>query len=94
MRFCLYDIKYDRVILVAKNFASALEQKEKFGIFNDVSVFPLLSKKEYMLVPHSYRGNVSGRHYLLYEIPGVIEQRYDQVIVQEEKDDMDFENGS
>ncbi|UKS24109.1 hypothetical protein LOZ80_20980 [Paenibacillus sp. HWE-109] len=83
MKFCLYDTKYDRIILVEKSFLTALELKDRFGMAVDIAILPILSKKEYMSFPSSFRGEVSGRSYLLYEVPGVIEQRYDQVIVQE-----------
>ncbi|GGI45624.1 hypothetical protein GCM10008018_13090 [Paenibacillus marchantiophytorum] len=83
MKFCLYDTKYDRIILIEKSFLSALELKDRFGMSVDIAILPILSKKEYMSFPSSFRGEVSGRSYLLYEVPGVIEQRYDQVIVQE-----------
>ncbi|OPH50410.1 hypothetical protein BC351_07040 [Paenibacillus ferrarius] len=83
MKFCLYDTKYDRVILIEKNFLTALTLKDKFALSVDIAVLPILSEKEYLSFPSSFRGEVSGRSYLLYEVPGVIELRYDQVIVQE-----------
>ncbi|MEC0227690.1 hypothetical protein [Paenibacillus alba] len=83
MKFCLYDTKYDRIILIEKNFLSALMLKDKFGLSVDIAVLPILSEKEYLSFPSSFRGEVSGRSYLLYEVPGVIELKYDQVIVQD-----------
>lgn len=93
MRFCLYDIKYDRIILVAKNLTMAVSQKEKFGLSNDVSVYPLLTKEEYLLFPHSFRGIVNGQNYLLFEVPGRLEQKYDRVIIQDEQNLDDFQEG-
>jgi hypothetical protein len=84
MKFCLYDTKYERIILVAKNLTMAFSQKEKFALSNEVSIFPLLSKEEYMLYPHSFRGIVNGQSYLLFEVPGGLEHKYDRVIVQDE----------
>ncbi|NOU74663.1 hypothetical protein GC098_25290 [Paenibacillus sp. LMG 31458] len=50
---------------------------------SDVSVLPILTKDEYLSFPASFRGEVNGLSYLLYEVPGVLEARYDQVIVRD-----------
>ncbi|NOV03596.1 hypothetical protein [Paenibacillus planticolens] len=83
MKFCLYDTKYDRVILIEKDFVTAVSLKDKFGLSVDIAVLPIMSKKEYLSFPISFRGEVSGRFYLLYEVPGIIEPKFDQVIVQD-----------
>ncbi|MDD9269064.1 hypothetical protein ACFPES_18630 [Paenibacillus sp. GCM10023248] len=83
MKFCLYDTKYDRIILIENKFAAALSMKEKFGMSVDIAVLPLLSKDQYLASPPSFRGEVNGRFYLLYDIPGFPEKKYGQVIIHE-----------
>lgn len=84
MKFCLYDTKQNQIILVDHNLPAVLSHKRRMGISVDVAVLPLLSKQEYITYPPSFRGEVNGRNYLLYHVPGILEYRYDRVIVQDE----------
>ncbi|MBP1965324.1 hypothetical protein J2Z65_004561 [Paenibacillus aceris] len=84
MKFCLYDKRDKRVVLIENNILSAFNlKKTKCGMSSDISVLPILSKDEYLSFPDSFRGEVNGLSYLLYEVPGILERRYDQVIVRD-----------
>lgn len=83
MEFCLYDNKNERVVLIENDLLSAFNLKTRCGLSSDISVLPIMSKYEYLSFPASFRGEVNGITYLLYEVPGLLERRYDQVIVRD-----------
>ncbi|NOU88379.1 hypothetical protein GC102_21845 [Paenibacillus sp. LMG 31460] len=83
MKFCLYDNIQEQVVLIENNLLSAYYLKTEYGLSSDISVLPILSKDEYLSFPASFRGEVSGRSYLLFKVSGVVERRYDQVIVRD-----------
>ncbi|MDQ0896392.1 MULTISPECIES: hypothetical protein [unclassified Paenibacillus] len=87
MKFCLYEAINERIVHVENDIMAAVSARNARGYSKDISILPLLLMEEYDAFPASYRGEVSGRFYLLYEVPGVFEQRYDQVIVVERYDD-------
>ncbi|MFC5449984.1 hypothetical protein [Paenibacillus aestuarii] len=53
----------------------------KTSLSSDIGVLPVLSSHEYESFPPSFRGEVNGRLYLLYELPGMNKRVYDQVLV-------------
>ncbi|WP_246293906.1 S-layer homology domain-containing protein [Paenibacillus planticolens] len=83
LKFCLYDNKYEQVILIKNNIRSVIRYKMDRKMSSEVTVLPILSKDEYLSYPASFRGEINGVSYLLYEVPGVLEARFDQVIVHD-----------
>lgn len=87
MKFCLYEAKNERIVHVEDDIMAVISARNTLGYSKDISVLPLIVKNEYDAFPASYRGEVGGRFYLLYEVPGALEKRYDTVIVVERYED-------
>ncbi|CAG7651469.1 hypothetical protein ACFQI7_28185 [Paenibacillus allorhizosphaerae] len=91
MKFCLYEAKNDRIVQVEDDILVAASARRALGRSNEISLLPIISKEEYESFPFSFRGEVNGRYYLFYEVPGIIPHKYDQVIVVDRYDDVVLE---
>jgi hypothetical protein len=82
MRFCLYDEQKASVLFVMDKFEDAIKKMAQERANTSVRIYPLLTCEEYEAYPHSFRGVVSGRYYLLYSLNESMESIYGQVIIE------------